>query len=398
MKVIGIVCEYDPFHRGHAHHLARTREAAGEDACIVCCMSGDFVQRGAFASFPKAIRAEAAVRGGADLVVELPIPWAVASAPRFAAGAVSVLGALGCDAISFGAQAGDAAALSRGAEQLCSPVFDEALREALSTGMSFASARAEAAVRAGVLPALLEDPNANLGLEYLRAAREQGLCLDPLVIPRQGAGHDAPADGGPLLSASAIREALRRDREDLSALPEQTAPLFAGAVSRGLGPVFTEEQALPRMAALRRMSPEDLAALPDMSEGFEHRLWEAVRDSVTPEEAADRAKTKRFAHARIRRQLLLAYLGFTSADGEGLPPYANILAFNHRGRAHLSRYAGALPLVNKPGRRELSPAGERLFRKEAVAADLYALALPDPAARAGGSAYRFSPVYVQDAE
>lgn len=396
MQPVGIVCEYNPFHSGHLHHLSRTRESTG--GLLICCMSGDFVQRGDYAVFPRHIRAEAAVRCGADLVVELPLPWAVTSAPRFAAGAVHILAALGCRTLSFGSESGDAESLTRAATLLLSPEFDTAVREELSRGTSYAAARAAAAETLGCFGELLANPNDNLAVEYLRAAATQGHQMSPLAIRRVGAAHDAArtADGHP--SASSLRAEMRKDPDRLpSGIPAPAAAVYARAMAEGLGPVFSEPVCAAHMAQLRRLSPTDLARLPDMGEGFEMRLFSAIRASSSPAEAADAAKTRRYAHSRIRRQLLSAYLGITAEDGAELPPYARILAFSERGRAYLASLGETeIPLISKPARHGLSGNAARLFEKEALAADLYALALPDPALHSAGGTYRLSPVYVRD--
>ena len=124
MLIAGIVAEYNPFHNGHQWHIRRTRAELGEDAVIVCCMSGDFVQRGEAAVYSKFARAEAAARCGADIVFELPLPWALSSAEGFARGAVGLLHALrAVDVLSFGSESGDAGALSAAAEALLDPTL-----------------------------------------------------------------------------------------------------------------------------------------------------------------------------------------------------------------------------------------------------------------------------------
>ncbi|MBR1660084.1 MAG: nucleotidyltransferase family protein, partial [Oscillospiraceae bacterium] len=137
MKICGIVAEYNPFHNGHARHIAETRALLGADTAIVCVMSGDFVQRGGPAVFPRHTRAEAAVRGGADLVIELPLPWAMRSAEGFASGAASLAAAAGAEYLSFGSESGDLHALDAAAALLLRPELDAALRRELQNGSSY---------------------------------------------------------------------------------------------------------------------------------------------------------------------------------------------------------------------------------------------------------------------
>ena len=144
MQVCGVICEYNPFHSGHALHLARAREITGADY-IVCVMSGAITQRGMFARHDKWSRARAAVLGGADLVLELPARFACAPAPEFARGGVSLLASLGVIThLSFGCEAQALPHLSAAASALReeSPVFSSALREGLDRGLSYPHARA----------------------------------------------------------------------------------------------------------------------------------------------------------------------------------------------------------------------------------------------------------------
>ena len=148
MKIAGIISEYNPFHNGHLRHFEFTRENLGGDSAIVCVMSGNFVQRGDVAVFSKHPRAEAAVRAGADLVIEMPTPYALSSAERFARAGIALLDSLGmCDYVSFGSEAGDLGPLYRAKDALSAPGAADALKEALSEGMSYASAMQRAAER-----------------------------------------------------------------------------------------------------------------------------------------------------------------------------------------------------------------------------------------------------------
>ena len=184
--VCGIVAEYNPFHSGHMFHIRRTRESLGGDAVIVCVMSGNFVQRGDFAVLDKYARAETAVRGGADLVLELPLAAALSSAEGFARGAVALLHGIGCRYLSFGAETADISLVQQAAEAL------NALPPAAGnrSGLSYAAYRQqELAARNPAAAALLASPNNTLGIEYCRALRD--FPMQPLAIARRGAGHDA---------------------------------------------------------------------------------------------------------------------------------------------------------------------------------------------------------------
>ena len=286
MATAGIVAEYNPFHRGHAWHIARTRRTLGADTAVICVMSGHWVQRGECALTDKWSRAALALSGGADLVLELPTPWAMASAESFARGAVGLLAATGVvDVLSFGSETGELAPLRAAAAALDGPDYPERLRAGLARGLSFPAAR-QAAVGADCLAS----PNDNLGVEYLQAPASWHGGPDH---PRRGAAHDGPAAGG-FASASELRALLRAGRA-AEANPYLTAPWSGEAAS-----MAHIDRAV--LARLRTMDEVDWAALPDggAAEGLPARLARSARTADSLEDFYARAKTKRYPHAHRR--------------------------------------------------------------------------------------------------
>ena len=382
METAGIVAEYNPFHRGHAWHIAETRRRLGGDAPVVCVMSGHWVQRGECALADKWLRAALALDRGADLVVELPTPWAMASAESFARGAVSLLAATGVvDVLSFGSEMGELAPLEEAAAALDAPDYPERLRAALGRGLSFPAARQEAAGAA-----CLSAPNNNLGVEYLRSLRALGSTIRPLTVPRQGAGHDGPAAGG-FASASELRRLLRAGRG------EEAAPYLTAPWSGELADMQHIERAV--LARLRTMGEGDWAALPDGggAEGLPSRLAKAAREAVSLEDFYARAKTRRYPHARLRRLALAAFLGLRAAERPAAPPYVRVLGLGGRGRALLRKMKDTcpLPVIVKPAQaRELDGPARTLFESEARYTDLYGLCFPAP--RPCGAEWIHSPV------
>ena len=382
METAGIVAEYNPFHRGHAWHIAETRRRLGGEAPVVCVMSGHWVQRGECALADKWLRAALALDRGADLVVELPTPWAMASAESFARGAVSLLAATGVvDVLSFGSETGELAPLEEAAAALDAPDYPERLRAALGRGLSFPAARQEAAGAA-----CLSAPNNNLGVEYLRALRALGSTIRPLTVPRQGAGHDGPAAGG-FASASELRRLLRAGRG------EEAAPYLTAPWSGELADMQHIERAV--LARLRTMGEGDWAALPDGggAEGLPSRLAKAAREAVSLEDFYTRAKTRRYPHARLRRLALAAFLGIRADARPAAPPYVRVLGLGGRGRALLRRMKDTcpLPVIVKPAQaRELDGPARTIFQAEARYTDLYGLCFPAP--RPCGAEWIHSPV------
>ena len=195
MTVAGIICEFNPLHSGHAYLMAQLRQH-GADA-VVCAMSGNFVQRGEPALVNKLSRGEMAVDCGADLVLELPTPWAMATAETFAKGGVQLLAMAGCTHIGFGSECGDAALLQGVADTLLSPDLQADIRTELAAGVTYAAARQKAVeARLGASASVLRQPNDTLAVEYLKAYRRLEVDITPIVVRRVGAGHDgAPSEG-----------------------------------------------------------------------------------------------------------------------------------------------------------------------------------------------------------
>lgn len=349
---MGIVAEYNPFHSGHRYHIEETRRRLGEDCAVVAVMSGNFVQRGDCAVTDKWARARMALEGGADLVLELPTVWASSSAERFAFGAVSILKAAGVQVLSFGSESGDSERLGKLAELLDAEEFRGALRKHLDGGLPFAVCRQRAAedLIGAEAAACLGNPNDNLGVEYLKAARRLGFHPEVIAVPRVGAGHDG-GDHPEYPSASYVR------RQILDGEIPMENPASLRYNERGV------------LSLLRNMEQKEFEMLPDSGEGLAVRLWEAVRKADTLEQLYDLTKTKRYAHARIRRMVLWAYLGLKESDCPDTPPYLRVLGANRRGRAVLRDIPEDTVVITKPSHGKGIP----LMELEARCTDQYAL-------------------------
>ncbi len=397
MAVAGIIAEYNPFHRGHAWQIAALRERLGADTAVVAAMSGNFVQRGDFALLRKHARAEMALSGGVDLVLELPAPWSAATAERFAQGGVALLAYTGVVThLAFGSECGDMELLRSAALCMGSGIYGADLRRFLDEGMTFAAAR-QAAVRtlAGDAAAgCLDSPNNNLAVEYLRALAGCGAGMEPVAIRRIGAGHDS-GELGEYPSASAIRTQILTGRPWRDLVPDGTAAVLEREMACGRAPVAVDRCERAVLAVLRGMGEEEFAPYDGGGEGLYHRFYGAVRAGTSLEDILDRAKTKRYPLARLRRMLLHSYLGLLPAGPGETPPYLRVLAANGRGRKllHEMREKAQRPVLIRPadaGR--LGEAAAGLFAREARWTDLYALAYPDLSQSKPGGEYTQSPV------
>ena len=369
MKIIGVICEYNPFHLGHKKQFDLIRQEFGEDSAIVCLMSGDFVQRGYPAIFHKSLRAAAAIECGADLVLELPTVYSLCSAEGFAAGGVKIL-SLFCDHLCFGAETGNAESLMSTAAALLSPTFSQVLRIELEKGVSFAAARQQALEAMGMDAKLLENPNDILGIEYCKAILAQGSAMIPFVINRKGNYHAAePEAENP--SATSLRKLLQAGESWQQFVPAEAAAIFENA------PIHTldaGERSI--LARLRTMTDAEFEALPYGSEGLWRKFMHNSRSCATLEEILAATKSKRYARSRLDRMAICTFLGLTLADMQTSPPYVRVLGFNETGTGVLkiARNFGEFPHIGEKTGNEYetlelrSEALYGLFRKDSPAA------------------------------
>lgn len=400
MSVIGIVGEYNPFHYGHKHHIAETKRLLGEDCPVVCAMSGDFIQRGEAAVYSKFARAEAAVRSGVDLVLELPPAWALSSAEGFARGAVGLLGSIGVVThLSFGSECGEVEPLETLAEILLDPLIGADIRRELEAqeGIPFAAARQRAvAKRAGELSGQLETPNNILAVEYIKAVYEQGLSIKPVTVQRFGSGHDKISESGHK-SAAEIRRALANGADISASVPGSAYEIYRREDKLGHGPVLMENLESAMISRLRMLPDSAFAALPDAGEGLNNRLARAAREESGLDAVIAAAKSKRYALSRIRRMVMCAVLGISADMSRETPPYARVLAANARGCALLRDMEGKarIPVITKPAAvKELGAECREVFDRSSSAHDLYVLGYSAKEERRGGADWRTSPKIV----
>ena len=376
MKLAAIICEYNPFHRGHALQLAETRKS-GYDG-IVCIMDGHLTQRGRFAALSKWDRAKAALLCGADAVVELPALRACRSADAFARAGVAIARALGAEALSFGCETDDLSLLRRAAAFQEDAVFRAHLEARLARGVSFPRARGAALAACLKLSPeqaeALSRPNAILAMEYLRALAAPGSPA-PLVVLRRGEYHSPEL--GPYASASALRAAaLRGDQAGESALPDKARfqwPLLSAR--REIDDLF--------LWALRS-GPDFLATLPEISEGLENRVSAAARAAASAEEALEQAKCRRYTRARLDRLAAHALTGLTAelTRAHPAPEYLRLLgAGNSQVLREIARRA-TLPMLDAARLRE-----NAVFRFECHVTDLWALTRTLPRERQAGQEF-----------
>lgn len=364
MKTAAIIAEYNPFHNGHALQIKRIKEEHGFDYCVIL-MSGDFVQRGAPALLGKYERAEMALHGGADLVIELPVSFVLSGAGEYAQAGVSLANSLGAvDCLAYSCENPLFFASDR--ESKLFPLlntlsdepedFKEALMDRLKKGNSYPKAREEAllslhsfhAIKEDVLQ-ILRNPNNLLALSYETAVRLFAPALQTLPLQREGSAHSAEALGKSYPSAQAIRNALEegKDPAELSSfVPEKTLSILKEAA---------EDH--------RFLFADDLTELLKYKLLFEGRY--EIYQNVTADLSAKlkningkfnnisdlllALKSKDLTHTRLARALFSILLELKASDRETVPSHARILGFRKDASPLLSaiKQLSSVPLISK---------------------------------------------------
>lgn len=377
MKNVGVICEYNPFHGGHAYLLERVRGAE----TVICLMSGEFTQRGEAAILPPVARAEMALRAGADLVLELPFPYCAGSARYFATAGVDALARLGADTLAFGSESADLSALLAAAEKTMEPEF-------LNKCANGAKNKGDAANYFEALGADKPLSNDILAIEYIRAAQVLATDLAFHPVLRVGAGYRDTALEGAYPSATALRQKLTRGEDITGDLPESVRVCWQNAVqtygvadtARLGASLLALLRAIEAKSALTGVKNADLA-IADCGGGLLERLVGAAIVATDYQSLCSEAATKKYTDGRIRRALLYLLAGVTYEDLSAPPAYLQLLGANERGRAFLSatRKTREIPAVTKPA--DIAALGEMAARQRAlsaVAKGLYALCMLCP--------------------
>lgn len=389
MKAVGIVAEYNPFHKGHLHHVQETKKLTGMP--VIAVMSGSLCQRGEPAYLNKWKRSRLAVENGVDLVVELPTSFTLRSAEYFANGAVDILAATGC-----------VAALSCGAENpefnftdlaktVTSTQFQEELKKELKNGTSYAAANSIILAKHTSFSKTLNAPNDILALEYSKALLKY--AITPLYIQRTDQGYNSKNIDNNIASATAIRT----DHSNGGTKWQQAVPenVKACIIKNGAG---YNEKLLWQLISyrLRLLSAQTIAERSQCTEGMENLLQQTA-SCTSLDQALMQASQKRYPTSRIRRTLLQLLLDRPRNYYEqAVPAYIRVLAFNDIGRSILKtmKQTSSLPIITKLGK---NPAhGQSASFAQQIELDIAATELLSILQNSSyGSDYLTSPTYVR---
>ena len=403
MKIAAIIAEYNPFHSGHAAHIEFTKNS-GFDA-VVAIVSPNFVQRGDVACADKWTRAKMALNHGVDLIVELPTPAAISPAENFAKKGVELAHSLGCvNTLSFGVESAIFEDFERTFLVVDSADFKKLLQENLAKGMSYPAALSASAVelREWQTAEVLRNPNNTLGFEYFKANARHENPFDILTYKRFGKHDEISLDieeklqnlnslacqratslnsqtleSCEIASAMQIRKMMEEGLDFKRFLSEESYKILNEEIGQGFAPtnILNLESAL--LYKLRTMSQEEFKRLPDVSEGLENRIFNAVKNAVSYEDLILKIKTKRYTQARIRRILIAALLEIDRVEMEKPLQYIKVLGMNEVGEKILKavKNTATLPLVTSfKDVQKLDESAWTAFEVESKATDVFGLA------------------------
>lgn len=375
MKAVGLVTEYNPFHNGHLYHLNKAMELTGADISVAV-MSGDFVQRGEPAVLDKYTRISMALNSGVNLVVELPVNYALSSAESFAAGALKVLDYVKADSIAFGSESGDIERLSKLAHILCDneDTLYKEISKYTANGISYAAARQKVVEKLTDkdTAALLTSSNNILAVEYLKAIIKNNYAIKPYTVQRQGDSYNDTDIRSEYASATALRENLKAD--NISEYIPVKAGLILSSNTNYIYPDDITEALFTRLLDIlfasnydKNVFIENVMQYPDVSKEIAGRLYKSAMDMITrtvPQRSeskdnwafsfgslCEHIKTKEVPLSRIKRALVRITLGLDKKHMEKYSnaPYIRVLGFDKKGQEYLSyiRKTVEVPLITK---------------------------------------------------
>ena len=370
MRVAGIVAEYNPFHNGHSFMADQARQSGATH--LVACMSGSFVQRGEAAFADKFLRAEAAVRSGVDLVLDLPVPWSLGGASSFARGGVSILSSIGCDALAFGCETNDETLLLKTAQTMLQDSVQAETAALMKEGLTYPAALGQVLSSRGLQECadVLASPNNVLAVEYIKSILQMDLNMSLIPVKRVGSGHDATVCCGKIASAAALR-AMNESADMAPYMPAEAFRVYRENPGRMLSRESFETSVL---TALRLLPEDAFVTFVEDRSGLADRLRAAVKTSNSLDSLYQAAKTKNYTLSKVRRETMHLYLHIPTFYLMQEPLFVRVLAANDRGLEVLSKADSRIPILTKHAESlSLSREAKALYDLQCRASDLYSL-------------------------
>lgn len=390
MKTVGIVTEYNPFHKGHQYHIEASKQITGADYCIAV-MSGNFVQRGDPAIINKWARAHSALKSGADIVIEIPVHFATSSAEFFSMASIALLNNTGIvDAVCFGSEIGEIDPLDAIASVLANePIkYKELLSTYLNQGLNYPTARSKALIdflTNHPIEKVINSPNNILGIEYLKAIKRLDSNIIPYTIKRIGSGYHDEDINTPIASATAIRRVLRQTTNDEYILKEMLPDASYRSITEGMNhfrhtPIFSNDFLPLLKFKLLTTSPKELKKTLDITEGLENRILSLIMEVASWDDLLDQLMTKRYTRTKINRALIHILLGidkksFETFNRNGYAQYIRVLGFRKSAQHIMKKMKihASVPIIGniKSSEKKLTSLQQKMLYDEIMATNIY---------------------------
>lgn len=359
MNLLGIIAEYNPFHNGHKYHLDKSKDAFKPDATVVV-LSGNFTQRGMIACFDKWTRTKCALLSGADLVIELPVTFATASAERFAYGSIFLLNSMNVKYLSFGAE-DSLEELNIIADKL----LDQNFRIEKNSPVPFHIAR-----QSYLGDDMISKPNNILGIEYLKALKTLNSDIVPYAIKRFGAGYNDLNIINNTASATKVRNMIANSENYSDVIPANLAEIYENSRFVCQDDLFKE-----LIYSIRSKALSDIKEYAHIREGIESRIYKSAFEATSFDDLVKRVKSKRYTYTSVSRMLTSIFLGIKKDDLAATPEYIRVLGLNDKGSKALNyiKTHTNLPIITKVSSASdiLPTDAQKCFEFDIKSGDLY---------------------------
>ena len=323
MNIIGIICEYNPFHNGHIYHLQKIKEMY-PDSLIILVLNGYFLERGEISLLSKENKTKVALENNIDIVLELPFVFGCQSADKFASISMQMLESFKCDYVIFGSESNDISKLEHIADYTLknSEEYNSLVKSYLDKGLNYPTALAKA---------LKIDfdftPNDLLGISYVKAIKENNYHIKPLTIKRTNDYKDTTLNSD-IVSASNIRERIKSNKSIKKMVPGITLKYLENISLDNLFPYLK----------YKIITDNNLDDYLDVEEGIQNRLKKIIYDCFNMDDLINKTKSKRYTYNRLRRMFIHILIGLKKEDIKNLNlEYIKVLGFNTNGKKYLNK-------------------------------------------------------------
>lgn len=364
MNIVGIICEYNPFHNGHVYHLNKVKELFPE-SMIILVMSGNFTQRGIPSIIDKWDKTEIALKYEIDLVIELPFVFATQGADIFAHGAISILKELKAEYLVFGSESNDIEKLKQFADiSLNNSEYQELIKKYLDEGLNYPTALSKALET--FQGETITTPNDLLGLSYIKEIIKQKANIIPISIQRTNNYHSNELED--LASATSIRKALLENKDIQKYVPKEVIEYVNNKQ-------YFQNDYFPFLK-YKIETTDDLSIFQTVDEGIETRIKKHINEAINWDDLVQKIKTKRYTYNKINRMLIHILCNFTKEKAQKWKKieYIRVLGFSKKGQEYLSRIKKdtTLPIITT-----FSKGNGDILKYEQLVTSVYASILPE---------------------